>query len=133
MHSPLIFAALADATLVLHAALVVFFVLGALLILIGGKRGWRWIYSPLFRTLHLCGIAFVVVSTWLGMTCPLTTLENLLRTKSGQLAYDAGFIESWLHSLLFYQGPSWVFTLTYSIFGAIVVLGWKLYPPKRKQ
>lgn len=122
---------LADAVLLLHAAIALFVVSGPLFILLGNRRGWRWVYGWPFRAAHLAAIAFVVLQAWLGQTCPLTTLEMALRAQARQSAYAGGFIEHWVGRLLFYRAPTWVFTLAYSAFGALVALLWWRYPPRR--
>ena len=121
---------LADLVLICHVAIVVFVVFGLLLILIGNLVGWRWVNHPLFRLLHLATIAVVVAEAWLGIVCPLTTLERWLRFKAGVDGYGGGFIEYWLQRLLFYQAPDWVFTLAYTLFGSVVLASWWVFPPR---
>jgi len=123
---------LADVTVILHATFVLFVVLGQGLILLGWLRQWQWVrYFP-FRGLHLLAISYVVLEAWLGLTCPLTTLENYLRSQAGEIGYGHSFIGYWVHYLLFYSAPEWVFTLVYSIFGSLVVLTFLAYPPRVK-
>ena len=112
---------LADAVLVTHAAFVLFVVGGLLLVLLGGWLGWRWVRRPLWRWLHLAAIGVVVLQAWLGVICPLTTLEMWLRREAGAASYSGSFIQHWLHQLLYYQAPAWVFTLAYTLFGALVL------------
>lgn len=123
---------LADIVLTLHAAVVLFIVGGLLLIFVGNRAGWRWVNGWRFRSAHLGAIAIVVAQTWLGLDCPLTTLELWLRG-SGEMGGDAdGFIAHWLGRLLYYRLPAWVFALAYSLFGALVMLAWWRYPPVRR-
>lgn len=117
-------AALADAVLVLHAAIAVFVVGGLLAVLLGNLLGWRWVNRRGFRIAHLAAIAVVVAQAWLGVDCPLTTLEMWLRARSGGATYSGGFIEHWLQRLLFYEAPPWVFVLGYTVFGALVAAAW---------
>ena len=113
-------AALADAVLVLHTAIVLFVVGGLVLVVLGNALGWRWINRWWFRLLHLGAIAVVVAESWLGLVCPLTALEAWLRTQAGAAVHGQGFIEHWLQRLLFYSAPPWVFMLAYSVFFALV-------------
>lgn len=83
-----LFRTLADIVLIAHVAFVAFVVLGLLLILYGGCRNWRWIRNPWFRVLHLVAIGLVVIQSWLGIICPLTTLEVALRERAGQVTYE---------------------------------------------
>jgi len=124
--------ALADLVLALHVAVVLFVVGGLALIVIGNLRGWRWVNTPAFRFAHLAAIGFVVAEAWLGVVCPLTTLEMWLREQARVATYDGSFIEHWLRRLLFYEADAWVFTLAYTLFALAVVAAWWRFPPRRR-
>lgn len=121
---------LADLVLVLHMAIVLFVVGGLLVIVAGNLREWGWVNHPGFRGLHLAAIAVVVAEAWLGIACPLTSLETWLRVQAHATTYSASFIEHWLQQLLYYRAPPWVFVAAYTLFGALVVACWWRYPPK---
>lgn len=123
---------LADAVLLIHLAVVVFVVGGLFLVLVGNVRRWRWVNWLPFRIAHLVAVGVVVVQAWLGELCPLTILESWLRQQAGEAAYAASFIEHWIQHVLYYEAPLWVFTLVYTVFGLLVVLAWRCYPPTRK-
>ncbi len=131
--SPTAYRALADAVLILHVAYIGFVIFGLLLILIGGACGWRWIRNPWFRGLHLLAIGLVVVQAWLGIICPLTTLEMHLRELSGDWVYHETFIAHWLQRLIFYRAPMWVFGLAYTLFGLAVIGSWWRFPPRSRK
>jgi hypothetical protein len=120
---------LADAVLVLHLGIVLFVVGAFVAIVAGNLRGWRWVNRTGFRLLHLAAIALVVVQSWTGATCPLTALESWLRARAGAAVYGEGFIEHWVQWLLFYDAPTWLFTLVYTLFGLLVALAWWYFPP----
>lgn len=124
---------LADVVLSVHVAIVLFVALGLLLIVVGNLRGWRWVNSVWFRVTHLAAIGTVVAEAWLGVVCPLTTLEMWLRTKARAATYDGSFIEYWLQRLLYFEAPAWVFTLAYTLFGLAVVATWYFFPPRPKR
>ncbi|MEO8224445.1 MAG: DUF2784 domain-containing protein [Gammaproteobacteria bacterium] len=124
---------LADLVLVTHALFVAFVVVGFVLIVVGLARGWAWVRRPAFRYAHLAAIVVVVLQAWLGIECPLTTLESALRMQAGEAGYGESFIQDWLYRLLYYRASGWVFTLVYSIFGAGVVLVWWFAPPERRR
>ena len=113
----------------MHASFVAFVVLGLLLVIVGGCLNWAWIRNAWFRSIHLLAIAVVATQTWLGVFCPLTTLEMWLRRQAGEAGYEGSFIQFWLQRLLYYDAPSWVFGLTYSVFGFLVLLAMIKFPP----
>jgi hypothetical protein len=115
---------LADAILVLHAGLVVCVLLGAGLIPISGRRGWRWVRQFHWRLAHVLLIVFIAVQTWLGELCPLTVWEQQLRRRAGQSAYAESFIAHWLSRLIFFDVPWWMFTAAYTAFALLVLLLW---------
>lgn len=123
---------LADLILGLHAAFILFVVGGQILIVAGWALGWFWPRHWLFRLLHLLAIGLVMLEAWLGVICPLTTLENILRSAAGVATYENSFIRYWVGELVFYAAPDWVFTLIYTVFAAFVALAWFVYPPHRK-
>jgi len=138
MNDPAVMAMAADAVLLLHAALVLFVVAGLPLIVLGnmGTRpgSWigSWVNSWTFRGLHAAAIAIVVAEAWLGVECPLTTLESALRLGAGQRGYGgSGFIAHWVGGVLYWDLPGWVFTALYSAFGAAVAAAWWRWPPGR--
>lgn len=124
---------LANAVLVLHVAIVSFVVGGLLLVIAGNLKHWRWVNNLWFRLAHLVAISVVVSEAWLGIACPLTTLEMWLRSHSGASVYGGGFIEHWLQQILYYDAPLWVFALLYSSFGLLVVATWWYFPPISKR
>ncbi len=123
---------LADMVLLAHFGLVVFVVGGLAVILVGNLLGWRWVNNPWFRFAHIAAIAVVVAESWLGITCPLTTLESWLRAQAGSSGYDASFIEHWVQRILFHEAPPWVFASAYTAFGLLVAAAWWYFPPRRR-
>jgi hypothetical protein len=123
---------LADLVLATHFAIVVF-VVGALpLIVVGNVRGWVFVNGRWFRLAHLAAIGIVAAQAWLGIVCPLTTLESWLRVEAGQATYESSFIEHWFTRILFYEAPAWVFTVAYTAFALAVAAAWWRFPPRRR-
>jgi hypothetical protein len=120
---------LADLVLLLHFAVVLFVVGGLLLIVVGALRQWSWASALWFRLLHLAAIAVVVGQSWLGIVCPLTTLEMWLRVQARTSTYSGSFVEHWVARMLYFEAPGWVFSVVYSIFGLLVVTAWVIFPP----
>ena len=123
---------LADLVLTVHFGIVAFVVGGLVLVVVGNLRGWRFVNGWWFRLAHLAAIAVVVAQAWLGVACPLTTLESALRENAGEAGYETSFIEHWLTAILFYEAPPWVFTAAYTLFGLVVAAAWWRYPPRRR-
>lgn len=114
----------ADLVLYLHIAFVVVVIAGLVLILIGGFVNWAWVRNGWFRLAHLGAIGIVVLQSWLGMICPLTTLEMWLRERAGDAVYPGAFVAHWVQRILYYDLPAWVFALGYTAFAVLVVASW---------
>ena len=119
---------MADALLAVHFLIAGFIVGGLLLVWIGAARDWGWVRNPWFRYLHLAAIAFVAAEGVLGITCPLTIWEDLLR---GQVRPQS-FVGRWVHWALYYQAPEWVFTTAYVAWTAATLITLRFLPPRRK-
>ncbi|MEO6293923.1 MAG: DUF2784 domain-containing protein, partial [Burkholderiaceae bacterium] len=119
MHDTALYQLLANVVLTLHVAIVAFVVGGLVLIIVGNLGAWRWVNVLWFRLAHLAAIAVVVAEAWFGVVCPLTSLENWLRVKARTTTYAGSFIEYWLQRVLYYEAPTWVFTVGYSLFGLV--------------
>jgi hypothetical protein len=122
----------ADLLLGLHVLFVAFVLLGLVLILAGRPLLWQWVRNRWFRLAHLAAIGVVVLQSWLGIICPLTTWEMALRERAGDAVYSGGFIAHWLEQLLYFEAPAWVFTAAYSVFGALVVFSWFWVRPRMR-
>lgn len=120
----------ADLVLYLHVTFVVFVLAGLGLIIAGAIRGWSWIRNGWFRLAHLAAIGIVVLQAWLGVHCPLTVLEMWLRRKAGDTSYPGAFIAHWVEQILYYDLPAWVFTLSYTGFGLLVIACWIWIRPR---
>jgi hypothetical protein len=90
----MLYNAVANGVLLLHAAFIVFVLLGGLLAL-------RWHMLP---WLHLPSVLWVILIELNGWICPLTPLENRLRESAGMQGYSGGFIEHYLLPLIYPPG-----------------------------
>jgi hypothetical protein len=117
---------IADAVLLVHAVFVLFVVGGLVLILLGAKR-WGWVRNRTFRILHLAAILLVAAEALLGVTCPLTTWEDMLRGGGP----ERSFIGRWVWWLLYYDFPEWVFATAYCAFAIAVLCAWRAIPPRK--
>jgi hypothetical protein len=116
---------LADLVLALHFAFVLFVVGGLGLTWIGAAAGWAWVRNFWFRAAHLAAIAFVAGESLLGIWCPLTVWEDALRG----MRDEKSFVARWIHRLMFYDLPEWVFTAAYVVFALVVLATWFLVRP----
>ena len=82
---------LADATVVLHLAFVLFVVVGGVLVV-------RW---PRVAWVHVPAAAWGAWVEFAGWICPLTPLENWLRHLGGGAAYSSTFVEHYLVPVLY--------------------------------
>ncbi len=130
MESKTYYLLAADTLLFIHVLFVAFVILGLILILVGKVLSWQWVHNRRFRLLHMLAIAVVVVQSWFGIVCPLTTWEMALREKAGDTVYSGTFISHWLDSILYFTAPAWVFAVCYTIFGLLVVASWVWVRPK---
>jgi hypothetical protein len=131
MDTSTFFLLAADAVLLLHVFFVFFIVIGLVLILVGKACRWSWVRNPWFRVTHLLAIIVVVVQSWLGALCPLTSIENALRLRASDTVYSGTFISHWLEIILYYQAPPWAFVVCYTVFGAVVIGSWYWVSPRR--
>ena len=122
----------ADALLVLHFAIVLFIVGGLMLTWAGAALAWRWIRNPWFRYLHLGAIAFVAAEALLGIACPLTVWEDMLRGGRLPDGEAESFVARWVRALLYYRAPEWVFTTLYVAWAAATLVTLRLVPPTRR-
>ncbi|HVN94858.1 MAG TPA: DUF2784 domain-containing protein [Syntrophorhabdaceae bacterium] len=130
------YALVADVIVVTHLFYVLFAVGGEIVILVGAIFGWKGIRNPLFRISHLVAVGLVAVEAATGINCPLTAWEYDLRQLTSQaVEKNLSFIARLVRLIIFYNFPSWVFTVMHIAFGLLVVFTYILIPPQfqRKQ
>lgn len=123
-------ALLADAVLIAHFLFVLFVVGGLLAIWVGAALGWTWVRNLRFRVAHLAAILFVAAESLVGIACPLTVWEDLLRqAEAGQ----GSFMQRWVGRLLYYNLPEWIFTVVYALFALLVLATFLRVRPRHKK
>jgi len=85
------YSALASAVLTLHLFFILWVVFGALLT----RR------RPVLRWLHFISLVWGVLVDMLPWTCPLTPLENWLRSRAGLAPYEGGFLLHYLDAVVY--------------------------------
>ncbi|MDX3001250.1 DUF2784 domain-containing protein [Kribbella solani] len=87
---------LADVVMVVHGALLLFFV-------IGGFLAWRW---PKLIWAHLTIVVWNVVIVLVDFGCPVTATEKYFRRLGGESVYSGGYIEHYLDGWLWPAGKT---------------------------
>ena len=116
---------IADLLLLIHFGLAACTTSGFFIIPLGCKFGWNCIKKRNLRLLHLSLMGVIATETIVGLTCPLTVLENMFR----DVDYSSSVMSYWVAEILYWDLPSQVFVLLYSLcFGWVLIL-WKICPP----
>lgn len=102
------FRILVDLVVIGHFLFVVFVVAGSALVYFWPRVAW----------LHLPAVAWGAGIEFSGGVCPLTPLENWLRSKAGMAGYEVDFIERYVWGLLY---PTSLTPLDQLILGLAVI------------
>ena len=102
----MLYARAADLVVIVHAAFIVF-------LLVGGFLAWRWRWLV---WVHLPAVAVTALIFLLGADCPLTDIETHLRREAGERAYRDGFIAHYLLPMV----PDTVRTVGVPVFVVLV-------------
>ena len=120
MRGTVIYRVLADVVLTLHLGFVLFVVFGGLLAMRRPRAAW----------IHVPAAVWGVLIEYTGWLCPLTPLENWLRSRGGEAGYAGGFVEHYLLRTLYPQGltrgtqlalGTLVLVINVAAYGALVV------------
>jgi Protein of Unknown function (DUF2784) len=87
---------LADLVMILHGALLVFFV-------IGGFLAWRWFW---LIWVHLGIVAWNLTIVLLDFGCPVTATEKAFRRLGGEQVYAGGYINHYLDGRIWPEGAT---------------------------
>lgn len=109
------FRILADATVILHLAFILFVVFGGVFVA-------RW---PRVAWLHLPAAGWGAWVEFVGWLCPLTFIENWLRQHGGGSTYTASFIEHYLVPTLYPSSLSR--ELQWSLGGLVLLINVVVY------
>ena len=120
-------AALGQAILAVHLAVIAFNVAGLIAIPLGAALRWRWVGVRWWRALHIASWAVVAVQAALGRACFLTVWQDELTGASAQ----PPLIERWVERAIYWPLPIWMFAAIYLVLFALVLGMWWLVPPRR--
>tara|TARA_B100001250_G_scaffold390646_1_gene390812 strand:+ start:444 stop:815 length:372 start_codon:yes stop_codon:yes gene_type:complete len=119
---------IADIVLMFHFTIVIFITFGFFLIPIGYKSSWIWVKNFKLRICH-CGMMLcITLEALLGITCPLTSIENKLRG----IDKTTSFISYWINQIIYWDLPSQFFIILYCAVLIWTFLLWKFFPPINK-
>ena len=82
---------LADLTVVIHLAFILYAAFGGLAVLRCPRTAW----------IHIPAVIWAAVVELAGWICPLTPLEIWLRTTGGSSAYATGFVDHYLVPIVY--------------------------------
>ena len=105
----MVYRALADCVVLVHAAFVAF-------VMLGGFLAWRW---RAVVWAHVPAAVWGAAIEYAGWTCPLTPLENALRARAGLEGYRGGFVEHYVVPLLY---PAGLTRPAQAVLGTLVVV-----------
>ncbi len=116
----MLFRLAAEAVLLIHLAFIVFALLGAAI-----AARWRWIIA-----VHLPAAVWGIFVELTGRICPLTDLENYLRTRAGLSGYSESFIEHYMIAIIYPVGLTRDVQFIIAIVVVLVniaIYGWLFY------
>lgn len=97
---------LADLVVLLHLSFILFVLFGALLVFKYPRMVWIHLPVAIYGTL-------ITFYRWL---CPLTPLENHLRSLAGEQGYEGGFIAHYILPVIYPSGVTEGLTITMGLF-----------------
>ena len=123
---------LADLIVVIHFVWITFMLLGFLLILQAffyKKAFFDWFK---FRIIHLIGIFYISLLSILGKYCPLTILENFLRSRYElNLVYPGSFIIHYLERLVYPAVNPLIIQIPTAFIAVFTILVFIIRPPRK--
>ena len=104
---------LADMVVLVHFAFVLFVILGGFIV----ARRRR------VMPFHLAAAIWAALIEFSGWICPLTPLENQLRSKSGSDGYDSDFVAHYILPILYPEGLTRETQITLGAMVIVINLG----------
>lgn len=123
--SPSLLRLAADVIVAVHAAFVIYVMLGGVLALRWPRTAWA----------HLPAAIWGIAIEFGGWTCPLTPIENHLRQLGGSAGYEGDFIERYVLPLLYPAHLTRTWQLLLGSFALIVntAVYWRVLRSSRRR
>lgn len=102
---------LADATMLVHFAFLVY-------VVFGGFLAWRW---PRTIVAHLAAVTWGILIVVFSLECPLTGPEDYFRKQDGGVGLPGGFIENYLTGVIY---PAEYVNLVRLLAAIVVLISW---------
>ena len=119
----------ADLVLIIHFIIVVFISSLFLLIPMGYQFYWKWVKKLKLRLIHLGLMTLITFETIIGITCPLTIIENNLRG----IYISNSFFSSLVSKIIFWELPRLFFLILYILCLFWTIFIWFRFPPEKKK
>ncbi len=116
---------MADFVLVAHFCVVFYVTFWLVVLPIGYLSNWSWTRNRKMRLIHISLVGFVTLEAIFGMACPLTQIESYLRN----IDSSQSFISYWTSQLIYWDLPTYFFTVLYLSSSLWSLLFWVIHPP----
>ena len=117
---------LSDIVLFIHFFLVLLVASGFILFPVGYWVDWRWVRLRWIRLLHIGFMGFVTLEAVVGISCPLTIIENQLRGRET----SESFVGYWIRQIFYWDLPADFFMVMYLLCLVWTCYVWKKFPPR---
>jgi hypothetical protein len=87
-------------------------------LLVGGYLTWRW---PRTLLIHVLAAGWAVLIVTARLECPLTSLQNALRTRGELPRLTGGFIDTYLQGVFY---PAGNLGAAQILVGLVIMLSW---------
>jgi hypothetical protein len=117
---------LVDIVVIIHFLFMLFVVTGSFFVFRWRRLAW----------VHVPAAIWGVLIEWTGWICPLTPLENFLRTRGELATYTSGFIEHYIIPVIYPEGLTrecQILSGTALIAINITVYGWMIFSRLRRE
>ena len=118
-------AILLNVLLVIHFSIMVFIIFMLITVPFGNILKLNFVYNRKIRFLHASLVAFILLETILGLSCPLTVIENILR----QHLLTDSFMSNGLMKLIYWDLSISMFIWLYLFCFLWVIALWFIFPP----
>jgi len=122
---------LADLLMLAHASYSLFVLLGLMMVLLGTVLDWRWTRARWFRIVHLAATIFLMVRVWIGLPCPFSAAEDVLRSRVTAACPLGGAFHDILHLCAFRGTNPQYFVGCTTLFGVLALAAFALSGNRR--